>query len=234
VSAGLQGLSLRIFGGLYESYDKVAAIATLMQDRYWKTWVTGKAAIEPDERVLDIGCGTGLLEEHLAGVAVSGLDLNEAMVRIAQRKRTVSLSSLSVGDAEHLPFRASSFEVLLSCYVVKYCDSRAFIAEMMRVLRPGGRFLLYDFTRPSGPLAPFLAFYEYGVLRIFGAVLRRVGSRLAFTFEALPSLISKRRWDDSFAQELRAKGFSGIGSKRLSGGAVTVFWATKPSSLVRR
>jgi demethylmenaquinone methyltransferase/2-methoxy-6-polyprenyl-1,4-benzoquinol methylase len=205
-------------------------LATLMQDRYWKRWLVDRASVERGESILDVGCGTGVLEEFLDGRGgfVVGLDLTEEMLRLAQEKRIGCFQSLSVGDAERLPFRDASFDLLVSCYVVKYCDSRRFASEMMRVLRPGGRLVLYDFTSPRGPFAPFHAFYVYGAMRMLGVLLKPADSGLAFTYEALPGVIQTRRWDGSFGAELEAVGFTEIGSKRLSGGVVTGFWATKP------
>jgi demethylmenaquinone methyltransferase/2-methoxy-6-polyprenyl-1,4-benzoquinol methylase len=231
VSQGLQPVARRIFEGLSGSYDRVLEVATLMQDRYWKSWLLKTAAVGSGERVLDVGCGTGVLEQRLpaaSGPQVVGLDLTEEMLRLAQRKGIPTLGSLCLGDAERLPFRDGSFDVVLSCYVVKYCDPETLASEAARVLRPGGRLVLYDFSSPRGFYAPFLALYVYGALRAFGAVLRAVDARSAFTYEALPSVIQTRRWDETFREALGSAGFRDLGSRRLSGGAATGFWATRP------
>jgi demethylmenaquinone methyltransferase/2-methoxy-6-polyprenyl-1,4-benzoquinol methylase len=228
-SSGLQPLARKIFEGLYESYDRVLEAATLMQDRYWKRWIVSKASLRDGMAILDVGCGTGVLEESLneMGLSVIGVDLTEEMIRLAQHKRMECIECLAVGDAEHLPFKDSSFDVVFSCYVVKYCRPEKLASEIMRVLRPEGRVLLYDFSSPRGFFAPFHAFYVYGVLRIFGLVLKRVDPGLAFTYIALPSVIRERKWDDFFGNIMGAYGFSEIGCRRLSGGVVTAFWGKK-------
>jgi demethylmenaquinone methyltransferase / 2-methoxy-6-polyprenyl-1,4-benzoquinol methylase len=225
----LQPLARRIFGGLSGSYERVLELATLMQDRYWKAWLLRKAAIQEGATVLDIGCGTGLLEERLAdsGARITGVDLTEEMLRLAQRKPVTRTQSLGVADGEHLPFRDESFDLVLSCYVVKYCNETRLASEMVRVLRPGGGVFFYDFTRPRGPFAPLHALYAYGALRILGKLTKPLDPGLAFTYEALPSIINERRWDDSMQGILEEAGLSEVGSRRLSGGVVTAFWGMK-------
>ena len=131
MSRGLQPLARTIFEGLSPSYDRVLDAATLLQDRYWKRWLLSEASIGGGERILDVGCGTGVLEEGLqAGRGeVVGLDLTEEMIRLAQRKRVPSIDSLCLGDAERLPFADGSFDLLLSCYVVKYCSAPLLASE---------------------------------------------------------------------------------------------------------
>jgi demethylmenaquinone methyltransferase / 2-methoxy-6-polyprenyl-1,4-benzoquinol methylase len=234
---GLQPLANKIFRGLSPSYDRVLLFATLFQDRYWKGWVLKKAKVHDGATVLDIGCGTGVLEQSLprCDARIVGVDLTEEMLREAQRKGLLSIAALSVGDGQRLPFRDASFDTVLSCYVVKYCDSRALVAEMHRVLKPGGRVVLYDFSVPRGVTAPFLSMYIYAGLRILSALLKPIDAGQSLTYGALPSIIRSRIWNAGFAEILTEAGFSGVSETRLTGGAVTAFEAIKvPSRLAPR
>jgi len=224
----VQPLAVRIFRGLSRSYDRVLAVLTLMQDAHWKTWLLDHSGDNERRTILDIGCGTGVLEERLPRSAqVVGIDITEEMVRLAKSKEIPSIKTLSIGDGEHLPFRDESFDTILSCYVVKYCNPSRLVKEMSRVLRKEGVLVLYDFTRPRGALAPFLTGYTYGVLRVIGLITKLFDPEAALTYMVLPDIIQSRIWDDDFEEVLKSAGFSRVGVRRLTGGAVTGFWAIK-------
>ncbi len=228
MDSGVQPLARQIFEGLSPSYDRTLELVTLMQDPYWKSWLLVHAELARGSRVLDIGCGTGVLEQRIdGGTEIIGVDITEEMVRLAQGKRIPSMSSLNLADGEHLPFKDGSFDCVLSCYVVKYCKPSQLASEAARVLRPGGVLVLYDFSAPRGLLAPFHALYVYGFLKIIGTAMRPLDAKEALTYQVLPKVIRSRIWDARFDEVLRSAGFRGIGSRRLTGGVVTGFWATK-------
>ncbi len=151
---GIQGTALEIFGGLASSYERALDLATMTQDRYWKCWVVENASIRAGDRVLDIGCGTCLLEERLedTGCMVVGLDLTEQMIRIGQSKNLVCLEGLLVGDAEALPFPDGTFDAVVCCYVPKYVDRARFAREVARVLRAGGKVVSYRLRTACRPV----------------------------------------------------------------------------------
>jgi len=220
--------ALKIFRGLSASYDPVLDYGTLMQDRRWKAWVARKARLTRGSKVLDIGCGTCILEGRLRrDCLVVGVDLTEEMLRIAQARRPQTVDSLLRSDGEKLPFRDGIFDAVVSCYVVKYCETRILASEMARVLKLGGRLALYDFVRPRGSTWPFNAIYTYGGLRLFGKLLEVKGSSSAYTFAALPRIIAGSRWEEQLGHELSRSGFSGVERTLLSGGSAMGFVAVK-------
>ena len=192
----LKATALRIFAGLWGSYDEVLECATLMQDRRWKSWVIENLGLGSDTTVLDVGCGTCVLEEMMRGDGqMVGVDLTDGMVRVGQRKQLPMVTSLLRSDGERLPFRESSFDAVVSCYVVKYCSPDLLGSEMARVLKPGGRLVVYDFVRPRGRLWPLNALYVYGGLRVVGDLLQTAGLSASTTFTELPGIIAMSSWD---------------------------------------
>ena len=226
---GLKGTALELFGSLASSYERALDATTLLQDRYWKRWVVEKAGAKESDLVLDIGCGTLLLEERLqsSGCQVVGLDLTDAMLRLGREKRLPNVRALVNGDAETLPVRDSTFDIVVSCYVPKYVDLEKFTAEVARVAKPGGRIVMYDFVRPRGVYLPFLALYIYGGFRVAGALLGLVKSQAAYTFKNLPRIVEGATWDTRIVTLFGKHGVEKNSWARLSGGVVTAYSGTK-------
>ncbi len=222
-------LARRIFGGLSPSYDSVLDRMTLYQDGVWKRKMLDKLPLGEGARVLDVGCGTCVLEERfpMKGSQVVGIDITSGMTMLAQQKGLSSVSMLGLADAEHLPFRDESFDLVLSCYVPKYCDTGRLVKELGRVLKSNGQLAVYDFTRPQGPFSPLLNLYEFGFMPALGRLVAPFHPSIAFTFGALPELIKSTTWSQEFGSALVDSVFSEVQREALTGGAVTMFWASK-------
>src|SRR5712691_6784887 len=208
---GLQSTAQHLFHNLAPSYDSVLEYVTLYQDRYWKKFLLEEADLKKGFRILDLACGTCVLEDYIAGrdFEVVGLDRTERMIRIGKEKGRAEVRSLVVGEAESIPFGDETCDVVLSCYLPKYCRTDTMASEIQRVLKPGGRVLLYDFTRPRGFLAPFHAFYVYGALKILGVIAGRTSRELEFTFKRLPEIIRESTWDETLPEVMLNRGFRG-------------------------
>ncbi len=125
-------------------------------DRRWASYIKGSLrgtwrhlALHPDEHLLDIGCGTGVLlqaiGEAIPDVVCVGVDMSAAMLKIARQRLHNPEMLLLQAAAEHLSFADASFDVVTSTSALHYfANPAAALAEMYRVLRPGGRLLITD------------------------------------------------------------------------------------------
>lgn len=225
----LKGTARELFKGLAASYDVSLDCATMFQDKVWKNWIIRNAEPRAFQKVLDVGCGTCVLERLLEpfGCQVFALDLTEEMIRIGQNRTRRRLGGLVQGDAENLPFQDSRFDTVVSAYVVKYCDSSRFARELARVMKPGGRLIFYDFVRPRGPFSPLLSFYVYGVLKVARKLATPINRGVAYTFEALPGIIRETTWNLGMVEHLESLGLVVEENRELGGGIVEGFFCLK-------
>jgi demethylmenaquinone methyltransferase/2-methoxy-6-polyprenyl-1,4-benzoquinol methylase len=221
----LKQKAVDIFRGLAPEYDQVLDAFTLLQDRTWKSALLAKARLRPGKAVLDLACGTCILGDRVGsgGANVVGLDLSSGMLEVAKHKRGNLVDGLVRGDAESLPFPRGSFDLVVSAYLPKYCDPGLLLREVKRVLRPGGRLVAYDFSRPRGFIAPFHSYYVYGMLRALGLVTRGAFGRFEDTFTKLPGIIESSDWVEDWRRELGTAGFASFEETPLTGGIVTLF-----------
>lgn len=218
-----------LFDWLAPEYESVVNGFTLGQDLRWKAELLRGVRLRPTDRVLDLASGTGLLQRRVARVVgnerVVGLDTNRSMLTWAPdpERRTV------LANAEQLPFAEESFDAITAGYLLKYVDLERFAAEVRRVLRPGGRFGGYDFSKPRrGTLAgTAYAGFLHGVLpRIASSGRTDPGRKAMMNF--LGGLAERSGWEERVGRVFEGAGFARRRSRVSLGGAITWFWAERP------
>ena len=211
----------RMFDRIAPVYDAMNRTMTAGLDRRWRR-ISAEAVVRPGDAVLDACCGTGDLAIACAraGGRVTGLDFSERMLERARRKAP-ELEWIE-GDLLALPFGDESFDAATVGFGVRNVDDleRA-LAELRRVLRPGGRVAVLEITRPRGVLAPFYRLWFDGIVPRLGKVLPG-GS--AYTY--LPASVRRFPGPEELAELLTAAGFDQVRIRLFAGGIVALHTGT--------
>jgi len=210
----------RMFDRIAPVYDLMNRVMTAGLDQRWRR-ATVKAVVRPGDHVLDAACGTGDLAiiAAKAGATVTGLDFSERMLERARRKAP-ELDWVR-GDLLALPFAEASFDAATVGFGVRnVADLAGAIAELRRVVRPGGRLAILEITRPRGPLRVFYWLWFDRIVPLLGKVLP--GGE-AYTY--LPASVRRFPGPDELAAQMA--GFSDVQYRLFAGGIVALHTAVR-------
>ena len=223
----------RIFNRVAPVYDLLNRVLSLREDVRWRRFVARSLRLPAQGgRVLDVATGTGDLALAIAGRAerprVVGLDLVPAMLAPAARKarRAGVPLGLLAGDALRLPFPTASFDAATIAFGIRNIPRRVeAMTEMGRVLKPGGRLHVLEFTTPQHP----------AVRRVYTRYLRHLLPRLgglvsgdASSYQYLADTILHFPPPQAFRREMAAAGLVAARSHPLTHGIAWVHVAEKP------
>jgi demethylmenaquinone methyltransferase / 2-methoxy-6-polyprenyl-1,4-benzoquinol methylase len=224
--------ALELFAPLGPTYDRYARLLSFGQDPRWRRFLVSRVDVGRADTVLDVATGTAAVAIELVrrtGCRVVGLDQSPDM--LAEGRRRVAEAGLAdriellEGRAEELPFGDGSFDALTFTYLLRYVeDPRATLAELLRVIRPGGTVAMLEFGLPRGLARPAWELWVRLGLPAAGAVISRgwrdVGSFLG------PSIREFHARND--LEELwRTAGVADVRTRRLSLGGGIVMWGRK-------
>ncbi|MFT4122608.1 MAG: class I SAM-dependent methyltransferase [Microbacteriaceae bacterium] len=215
-----------MFDGVAKGYDRTNDVLSAGNAVLWRIATTRAVAPVAGERVLDVAAGTGTSSAALArtGATVVAVDFSPGM--IAEGRRRHPRIEFIEADAERLPFGDDEFDAVTSSFGLRNVrDPHLALAEMYRVLKPGGRVVICEFSRP--PRALLRAGY-HGYLRTVLPVVARVTSSNSAAYDYLAESI--RGWPDQgeLSQWMRATGFTRVAYRNLSGGIVALHRGRKP------
>jgi demethylmenaquinone methyltransferase/2-methoxy-6-polyprenyl-1,4-benzoquinol methylase len=227
--------ALEMFAELPARYDEVGAALSFFQDPRWRRAAVEAVAAAPEDRVLDVACGTGLVSRALVerwGCRVVGIDQSAPMLGRARQKlaadpRLAAQVTLVEGQAETLPFADREFDHLTFTYLLRYVDDpAATLRELARVVKPGGRISSLEFCLPRR-----LWFWPWRLYARVGLpALGRLASRSWFEAGRFlgPSIEGfYREYPLQRQVELwRAAGIGQVAVRRMSLGGGVVIWGT--------
>jgi demethylmenaquinone methyltransferase/2-methoxy-6-polyprenyl-1,4-benzoquinol methylase len=224
-----------MFDAIAHRYDRLNHLLSLGLDRRWRRQAVDALALPPGARVLDVCTGTADLAMTAAGHqsrprAVLGVDFAAEMLALGRGKLAAAgLSSVELarGDACRLPCQPASFDAVTVGFGIRnVSDTSAAIAEMFRVLKPGGRVAILEFGEPSLP------FLRSIYLWYFRRVLPRIGrmlSKHAEAYDYLPASVSAFLTPAAFTALLHTTGFRPVSVDRLTFGVVYLYVGRKPT-----
>ncbi len=222
-----------MFNDIADRYDFLNKLLSLGIDKTWrKKAIAQIAAINP-KTILDVATGTGDLaiaaSKMIEGAKITGADIAEKMLDEGRKKITAqnlqNTITLQLADSEALPFPTASFDAVMCAYGVRnFQNLENGLREMQRVLRPGGKLAILEFSRPTTfPVKQFYFFY-------FKYILPRIGrtvSKHSTAYNYLPESVNAFPDGARFCDILTHCGFQQAHARPLTFGVTTLYTATK-------
>ena len=210
-----------MFGRVARRYDLANHLLSGGLDFWWRQRAAEIVRQWEPCRVLDLATGSGdlalTIAKKLPETEITGADF---CVEMLERARSKGLTNTVVADALHLPFPDASFDAVTVAFGLRnMADWGAALAEMTRVLVPGGNLLVLDFSLPLGLLRPVYRFYLHRCLPWIARLV--TGERQAYDY--LCKSIEKFPSGAEMCELLRTSGFSAATAQPLSGGIVTIY-----------
>lgn len=221
-----------LFNDIAPKYDLLNHVLSMNVDRGWRKKAMEYVGAGEKKRLLDVACGTGdfsIAAFHAGAGQVTGIDISANMVEMGRRKvRGLGLEGhidLRVGDGERMEFPEGTFDVVTVAFGVRnFGHLEQGLREMRRVLRPGGRVVILEFSLPEHfPVKQLYRFYFCHVLPKVGGWLS--GNRKAYAY--LPESVLKFPRGKDFLAILQRCGFEKTRQRKLSWGIASLYVAEK-------
>lgn len=218
----------RLFGRIAGRYDLINDLQSFGLHRAWKRRLAVLARPAPGERALDLCCGTGDIGRlfQAQGAQTVGCDFTWEMLAAAPERNRAQ--SFVQGDALNLPFKSKIFDLAAIAYGLRNLASfEQGLAEICRVLKPGGRLVILDFGRPGQPLWRALYFaYLRAIVPVFGLLFAGDAAAYRYILDSLENYPAQ----EGVAQLLRACGCEAVSVENYLGGVMSIHTARTSTS----
>ena len=226
------GLVSELFSGVSKNYDLMNDLMSLGLHRCWKRSLVNALDLRPNGQILDVAGGTGdiglriAMDKAYLNPKVTVCDLTHAMLQQG-RARAINAGQLDIswhnGNAEQLPYADASFDSVTIAFGLRNITNKPqALAEMARVLKPGGKWFCLEFSPPQGPLKPFYDMYSFHLIPWVGELLAKDRNAYQYLVES----IRKFPTPDALQSMILQYGFATCTYQKWAGGIVSLHKAT--------
>lgn len=221
-----------MFDNISARYDFLNHFLSLGIDKIWRRKAIKQLRSIPVKKIIDIATGTGdfaIAALKLNPEEVIGLDISAGMLAVGEQKmiknKVDSIVKMQLGDSENIPYDSNYFDALTVGFGVRNFENLELgLTEMLRVLKPGGKAVILEFSKPKRfPIKQIFGFYSRYFIPFFG---KRI-SKDAQAYSYLPESVAAFPEGKDFEDILRKIGYKNIESTLVSGGIATIYAGIK-------
>lgn len=221
-----------MFNNISAKYDFLNHFLSLGIDKLWRKKAVKMLRSVNPTRILDIATGTGdfaLESLVLKPTQIVGLDISSGMLehgRVKMKKKGVDhIITMQQGDSEDIPYEDNYFDGLTVGFGVRNFENlEKGLGEMLRVVRPGGKLIILEFSKPKKfPIKQLFAFYSKNIIPILGKSISKDSNAYSY----LPESVAAFPEGKNFENILAKVGYKDISSTLVSGGIATIYAGTK-------
>ena len=223
----------QMFAAIAPSYDLNNRLHSLGRDQAWRRDAVRMAEVKPADVVLDVACGTGDLSLAFAAAnpaKVIASDFTVNMLKVARTKHTQAATPLTyhAGDAMRLPLPDASVDVVSIAFGIRnVADPSRAIGEFHRVLRPGGRIIILEFSQPANPL--LRAGYNFYFKHVMPRTASLIARDRSGAYRYLPKSVNTFIDREGMQGLLKEAGFDQITLRALTFGIAVCYRGSKPT-----
>lgn len=222
----------RMFSAIADSYDLNNRLHSMGRDQAWRKKAVKLSSLQSSDDVLDVACGTGDLSLAFARAgakSVTGADFSERMLEIARQKGDESAElrvRFQFADAMNLPFENESFNIVSIAFGIRNVEDRSkALREFFRVLRPGGRVVVLEFSEPDNWLMRAGSnFYTRRVMPFTASLIARDRSG---AYKYLPKSVATFPQPSEFMNEIHGAGFGNVQRHSMTFGICSAYVGEK-------
>lgn len=222
----------QMFNNISKRYDFLNHFLSLGIDKIWRKKAVKMLRDVQPKKILDLATGTGdfaIASLKLNPTEIIGMDISDGMLdvgRVKMKKNGYdSIISMRNGDSENLPFEDNYFDALTVGFGVRnYENLEKGLSEMLRVVRPGGKLVILEFSKPKKfPVKQYYAFHSKYIIPFFGKRISKDSSAYAY----LPESVAAFPEGKDFENILSKLGYKNVQAKLVSGGIATIYSGIK-------